>query len=215
MQVAIIGTGNVGKALGTSLVRAGHSVVYAAQDHAKSAQVAREIGATAADDVAAAAKDADIVIVAVPYRTVDSVIEALAPVVAGKVVIDSTNPLKADFSGLATDGGPSAAERFAARLPGATLVKAFNTLFATIQADPNHHGTAAQALFATDAEGDARTGLAELIASMGFKPIDAGSLAAARQLEALAWLNISMQLRFGGDWRTAFVLVGAPAAAVA
>lgn len=215
MKVAIVGTGNVGKALGASLVRAGHSVVYAAQDQGKAERVAAEIGAAAAMGVAEAARDADAVVIAVPYVTVDSVIDALGPVAAGKLVIDTTNPLTADFSGLATEGGPSAAERFAARLPGATVVKAFNTLFATIQADPNHHGTAAQALFATDADGEVRSGLVSLIATMGFKPIDAGSLSAARQLEALAWLNISMQLRFGGDWRTAFVLVGAPAAAAA
>ncbi len=214
MQVAIIGTGNVGKALGTSLVRAGHQVTFAAQDSDKTDRVAAEIGATATPEPAAAVRTADVVVLAIPYGSVEALAAEIREAAVGKVIVDTTNPLKADYSGLATAGGPSGAELLAALLPGAKVAKAFNTLFAAVQLDPNAHGAPADVLFATDDE-NARALLVELIDSMGFRPVDAGSLAAAGQLEALAWLNISMQMRFGGDWRTAFVLVGAPAAALA
>ena len=136
MKIAIIGTGNVGRALGTSFAGAGHQVVLAARDAAKTAEVARAIGARAAGSAAEAAGAADVVVIAVPFGAVASVASEIAPVVAGKLVIDATNPLKPDYSGLATGDGPSGAELLAAALPGARVVKAFNTVFASNQGNP-------------------------------------------------------------------------------
>jgi NADPH-dependent F420 reductase len=209
MKVAIIGTGNVGRALGGTIARAGHEVTLAARDADKTREVAREVGATAAETAAQAAEGADVVILAVPYAALPEVAEELGVQAAGTVVIDVTNPLKPDYSGLATDGGPSAAEQLAERLPEARVAKAFNTLFGSIQADPDAAGTTADALYATN-DDEARRTIARLIASLGFRPVDAGSLDAARQMEALAWLNMRMQMQYGGDWRSTFVLVGAP-----
>ena len=212
MRIAIIGTGNVGKALGTSLVRAGHDVTFAAQDAEKTRKVAAEIGGSASTSAADAASGADAIVLAIPYRAAQAVAQSLGASAAGKVVIDATNPLKPDFSGLATEGGPSAGEQIAAALPDAHVAKAFNTLFASLQADPEAQGTTLDALFATD-DDDARRVLRDLLTSMGFRAVDAGPLKNARELEALAWLNMQLQMAVNGAWTSGFVLVGAPSAA--
>ena len=214
MKIAIIGTGNVGTALGTAFARAGHDVTLAARDVDKTRTIAAEIGASAADSPAQAARDAEVVILAVPFGAIGDVAGSIAASSAGKVVVDVTNPLTPDYSGLATEGGPSAAEQLADRLGDARVVKAFNTLFASLQTNPTAHGVALDAFYATDDEAAAAT-LADLIRSIGFRPINTGALRMARQLEALAWLNMSFQLRTGGDWQSSFVLVGAPAGLVA
>ena len=212
MKVAIIGTGNIGKALGGTLTRAGHDVTLAAQDPEKTRAVAADVGASAAAEPREAARDADVVILAVPYRALEDVAKEIGPSADGTVVIDVTNPLTPDYSDLETAGGPSAAERLAKALPKAKVVKAFNTIFGSVQANPTALGTTVDGLFATDDDG-ARETVTELLSSAGFRPVDAGSLEAARQLEALAFLNIRMQMAFNGEWRSAFVIVNPPTAA--
>lgn len=211
MNIAVIGTGNVGQALGASFVRAGHTVTFAAKDADKTTRIAEATGAAAASSPRAAASLADVVVIAVPWGPAEAVAREIGDAVAGKVVIDATNPLNADYSGLATDNG---AEQLARLLPGARVAKAFNTLFASVQANPETHGTTVDGLYATD-DNVARTTVAELLASIGLRPVHVGPLAAARELEALAWLNIRLNMIAGGDWQSTYVLVGAPAAAVA
>lgn len=214
MQVAIIGTGNVGRAIGGTLARAGHEVTYAAQDESKTRTVAGAVGGHAAPSLAEAAAGARVVVLAVPYAAIEGVAQAIRGSVAGKVVIDATNPLRADGGGLATGDGPSGAERLAGLLDGARVAKAFNTLFAGVQADPATLGTTVDALFATD-DDDAATTVAALAESIGFRPVRVGPLAAARELESMAWLNIRLQMLTGGSWQTSFVLLAPPSAAVA
>lgn len=214
MKIAIIGTGNVGKALGALLVRAHNTVIFAANSIDSARKAAQAVGGTSATSARDAAEQAEIVVIAVPYATAGHQVALdIAPVVSGKIVIDATNPLKIDYSGLATEGGPSAAENFATWLPGAHVVKAFNTLFASIQADPKSHGVEIDALFATDDE-KARATVGKLLRSLGFRPVYVGPLVRARELEAMAYMNINLQMSAQGDWRTSFALIGAPKSAV-
>ncbi len=212
MKVAIIGTGNIGKALGGTLTRAGHDVTLAGQDAAKAREVASEVGAAAAATSVDAARNADVIVLAVPFAALEDVAKDLGSAADGSVVVDVTNPLTADYSSLETAGGPSAAERLAELLPNAKVAKAFNTLFGSVQADPKALGTTVDGLYATS-DDDARLKVAELLRSAGFRPVDAGQLQAARQLEAMAFLNISMQMAFNGQWSSAFVIVNPPEAA--
>ncbi len=214
MNIAIIGSGNVGTALGRSLVGAGHRVTVTARDSVKATTVAEQIGASVAPSALAAAEAADVIVLAIPFSAVKSVTKEIAAAAIGKIVIDTTNPLKTDYSGLATEGGPSGAERVAAQVPGARVVKAFNTLFASIQADTAVHGQTVDGLIAAD-DADAKATVAELMKAIGLRPVDAGPLASARELESLAWLNIALQLRTGGSWNSSFVLIGAPEKAIA
>jgi NADPH-dependent F420 reductase len=214
MKIAIIGTGNVGTALGGSFVRAGHEVTFAAQDATATQALASQLGATAAATTSAAIHASEIVVLAIPYDAVGDIAGEIAGAVAGKVVIDATNPLKSDYSGLATADGPSGAERIADLLPGARVVKAFNTIFASIQADPRGQGQVVDGLLAGD-DPEAKAEVAGLLRSMGLRPLDAGPLAEARALEAIAWLNIALQLRNGGSWTTTVSLVNPPEQAIA
>jgi NADPH-dependent F420 reductase len=212
MDIAIIGTGNVGRALASSLTRAGHHVTLAARDEARTRAVAAEVGADAGASARDVVLSSDAVILAVPFAAASQVLDEIAPVASGKVVIDATNPLNADYSGLATEPGVSAAEAVAKRLPDAHVVKAFNTLFASVQADPTRHGVTLDGLYATD-DAEARETIAAILASVGLRPVNAGGLARARELEALAFLNIRLQMQGGGTWDTAYALVSPPAAA--
>jgi predicted dinucleotide-binding enzyme len=213
VNITIIGTGNVGSSLGGSLVRAGHTVTYVGRDAAKATAIAAATGGDTASLVDAATR-AEVIVLAVPFAAVDGIAGEIASVAAGKVVVDATNPLRADYSGLATGDGPSGAELVAAKLPGASVVKAFNTLFASVMGNPGVHETTLDALYATDSA-EAGSIVAAMAASMGFRPVQVGPLAAARELESLAWLNIRLQMLSGGAWQTSYALVAPPEAAIA
>lgn len=202
MKVAIIGAGNVGKALATSITHAGHEVTISASSPESAKSAAAAVDATPAASNAEAARDADVVILAVPYVSArDTVSDDLRDATAGRVVVDATNPVKPDYSGLATDGS-SAAEEFQARLPAAKVVKAFNTIFATNQANPSKEIDA----FVAGDDADAKARTLELVRSMGFAPVDVGPLSAARHLEGMAWLNIGLNAVNGWDWTSAWRL---------
>ena len=214
MKIAVIGAGNVGGALGKAFSGAGHEVTYAARDRAKAVSRAREAGAGAAASSADAVTGADAVILAVPFTAIVDVTAEIAHAISGKLVIDVTNPIKPDYSGLSTVGGPSGAEVVAASLPGARVVKGFNTIFASNQANGVAHGHVLDALYATD-DDDAAAEFTKLAASIGFRPVKVGPLSAAAELEAMAWLNIRLQMLANGAWDSAFVLLAPPAAALA
>lgn len=205
MKIAIIGAGNVGKALATSMTRAGHEVTLAATaaEHAQNA-AASIGGATYAETSPDAVRGADVVVIAVPYQSaITDVAPAIRDEVAGKVVIDVTNPLRHDYSGLATDGR-SAAEELQQALPGASVVKAFNTLFASIQANPS---AGVDALIAGD-DSAAKQKVGALAESMGFNPLDVGPLANASHLEGMAFLNIALNAGNGWSWSSSWKLDG-------
>ena len=206
MNMAIIGAGNVGRALATSALRAGQSVTVSSASGETSAALARDTGAKKAESNSAAVDGADLVVLAVPYMAIVDVLDEIGPALAGKIVVDATNPLKPDYSGLATEG-TSAAEEIQARIPSARVVKAFNTAFAARQTDPQIAGVQVDGFVASDDE-EAKTIVLGLVKDMGFHPIDAGQLTMARALEALAWLNISLQLRHGWSWQAGWKLVG-------
>lgn len=206
MNVAIIGAGNMGTGLAGPLVKTGHTVTVAARDAERVARAAAATGATPAASPLAAAAAAEIVILAVPFTAGGDVAAEIAPVSAGKVVIDLTNPMKPDGSGPLFDGVDSGAERFAAWLPQAHVVKAFNTIFASNLGRGAVDGVSLDAYIAGD-DAAANGRVAELATDLGLTPVDVGPLTAARSLESLAWLNISLNVR-GGSWQSGWKLLG-------
>jgi predicted dinucleotide-binding enzyme len=147
-----------------------------------------------------------LVVLAVHQPAVDGVLAELGDALAGKVVVDVTNRVDPANPGSTMDG-TSAAEQIQARAPGARVVKAFNTAFASRQADPVVDGIALDAFIAGD-DDQAKQAVAELAGAIGFRPIDAGPLVMARALEAMALLNITLQLRHNWPWQAGFKLVG-------
>jgi NADPH-dependent F420 reductase len=206
MNIAIIGAGNVGKALTGSAIRTGNNVTVSSASGDTARALAEATGARAAASDREAAEGADLVVLAVPYTAVPDVLADIGRALDGKVVVDATNPLEADYSGLATDG-TSGAETIQAQVPGARVVKAFNTAFASRQTDPTVSGLRADGYVAGDDE-DAKATVLGLAEGIGFNPVDVGGLAMARYLEGMAWLNISLQMKNGWSWQAGWKLVG-------
>ena len=201
MKVAIIGAGNVGKALATSIIRAGHEVTLSASSPESAHEAATEVGAHSAASNTDAVQGADVVILAVPFVAAGAeVATEIRDSVGGKTIVDVTNPLKADYSGLATD--TSAAEEFQQLLPEANVVKAFNTIFASNQASPS---TEIDGFVAGD-DGKAKQRVISLVESIGFSPVDVGPLMAARHLEGMAFINIGLNAANGWTWTSAWRL---------
>lgn len=200
MKVAIIGAGNVGKALGASIAKAGHEVSISARSPESAAEAAGEIGARAAETNVEAARDADLVILAIPYQAEAALADELEETLAGRAVVELSNPVKPDFSGLAT--ATSAAEELQERLPSAKVVKAFNTVFASNQANPR----AGIDVFVTGNDPDAKALVAQLAESVGFSALDVGPLSFARYLEGMAFVNIALNAQNGWSWISAWRL---------
>jgi predicted dinucleotide-binding enzyme len=172
MKIAIIGNGNVGSGLANVLSKTKHEVGTYGR----------------ADDVANVVNEADIVILATPYGSAAEI--ANQADFTGKIVIDVSNPVTEDFSAMQLGTTTSAAEAIAALVPGASVVKAFNTIFAQHYAgDIKLAGQPLQTFVAADNE-TARDTVKTLAAEAGFDPVDAGPLSTARQLEPLGFLNI-------------------------
>src|SRR5947208_6769136 len=173
MKITVIGAGNMGSAFVKQLTRAGHQVSVTARDGAKAAKVAADNTGAKAVAVAGAAQDADAVVLATAYG---DAVAALATVgdLRGKVLIDITNPLTADYMGLTIGHSTSAAEEIAKAVPGAEVVKAFNTVFAQVlQEGPEFgHGNTVPVFYAGDSA-RAKQAVNSLVKTIGFAPVDA------------------------------------------
>jgi 8-hydroxy-5-deazaflavin:NADPH oxidoreductase len=194
------------RALASSFIRAGHRVTLTASNPDNARAAASQTGAQAADSNQQAAAGAEVVVLAVQYPTVDAVLAEAGDALNGKVLIDTTNRMDPADPGSVLDG-TSAAEQIQARVPGAKVVKAFNTAFAFRQADPVVDRVALDGYLAGD-DDQAKQTVSELVGSIGFRPVDVGPLVMARALEALALLNIMLQIRNNWPWQAGFKLVG-------
>lgn len=190
MNILLLGAGNMGSALAKQFSKAGHAVRIAATSLDKAQSVASTLPGVTAVETPGSADATDVVLVATPY---DQAVAALtaAGSLDGKVIIDVSNPLTADFMGLTIGHATSAAEEIAKAFPNAEVVKAFNTLFAQVIAEgPSFaDGQMAAAFLASDSE-RAKATAKSLAESIGFDVIDAGPLKNARYLEPLGGLNI-------------------------
>jgi NADPH-dependent F420 reductase len=208
MKVAIIGSGKVGKALATNAVKNGHKVTLAAAHSENAQEAAKATKAHAASSNREAVKDADMVILAVPATKVDDVLASLSNDLDGKVIVDVTNRVDMEDPGKTLDGS-SMAEHIQQREPKAHVVKAFNYAFAARMADPGVNGKRLDGFVAGDDEAAKKKTL-DFIESIGFRPLDAGPLSMARALEAMATLNIGLQVRNSWPWQNGWKLVGPP-----
>jgi 8-hydroxy-5-deazaflavin:NADPH oxidoreductase len=172
-KVAIVGAGNVGKALREGLERAGHEV--------------RVAGRGKVSDTAAWG---DIIILAVPFAAIPDVTRELQTAADGKAVVDVTNALTPDMQ-LALGFSTSGAEELQKALPRGRVVKAFNTVFAQHMSRGSVVGQQLS-LFAAGDDAAARKAVLELGKAIGFDAIDAGPLKNARHLESLGYFNIQL-----------------------
>lgn len=188
MKIGIVGSGNVGGALGTLWSRGGHPVRFGVRDPQgdKARTLLRSAGAdAAAGTLQDVVEFADVVVVALPWDALPDVLPGLQGW-EGKVVVDATNRMRGP------GGSTSAAEDLAAMIPGARVVKAFNTIGANRFGDPTFSGERATMPIAGD-DPDAKAIVLRLAGDLGFEPIDVGDLGQAGALEALAvaWVRLS------------------------
>ena len=208
MKIAIIGTGNVGRALARGLTRAGRSIVLGSRDPAnpKAAALAKETGAELKAPAEAAAAG-DVVILALPWSEAEGAVKALGDL-ADKIVIDCMNPLVMRDGQLVLDRGfdASGAEAVAEWIPGAKIVKTLNQAEAGIMAD-NAELPHRPLMFMAGDDDQAKAAVAAILEDLGFEPLDAGDLTKARLLEplAMAWINQALFRGKGIDWAFAAV----------
>ena len=190
MNITVLGAGNMGSAFVKQLVRAGHKVRVTSRNAEKATAVAAANPGAIAAAPGEALADSSVVIVATGYEDAVGALQTLGSL-DGKIVIDVTNPLSADFQSLTIGHDTSAAEEIAKAFPEADVVKAFNTVFAQVLAEgPEFQaGQTVPVFFAGDNE-RAKQSAKTLIQSIRFKAVDAGPLKNARYLEPLAGLNI-------------------------
>ena len=173
-HVSIIGTGNMGQAIAGVAGKGGHTVQLLGQSD----------GGTAVTG--------DIVVLAVPYPAVSDVIAERGDTLAGKIVVDITNPLNFEtFDSLTVPADSSATAEIAAALPTSRVLKAFNTTFASTLAAGSVGSLTTTVLIAGD-DADAKSTLAGVITSGGLNVIDAGPLERARELESIGFLQITL-----------------------
>lgn len=185
MHIAILGAGKVGQTLGARFREVGHDVRYAVRNPADPKYAV--LGA-AARPVAEAVRDAEIVLLATPWSAAEAAILG-AGSLAGKILVDATNPIGA--GGVLTHGrDDSGAEEVARWAPGARVVKAFNTIGREVMANATFQGRPAVLWLCGDDAAATRV-VADLAAAIGFEPLVLGPLARARVLEpaALLWIG--------------------------
>lgn len=203
MHIAILGSGSVGGTLGLRWAELGHQVTFGVRDAARGASAIHGLDehaalpprvslASPADAVRAGT---DAVVLATPWNAAIPLVTELAPLLAGRVLLDATNPLGPGFALLHGPAGESGAEQLQQAAPEARVVKIFNTTGFANMANPVY-GDGASVMFHAGNDASARAVAAELSAALGFEAIHAGLLVRARQLEHLAVLWIT--LAYGG-----------------
>jgi predicted dinucleotide-binding enzyme len=208
VNIGIIGAGNVGGTLGLRWARAGHRVIFGSRDPQASAikQLVANAGPTArAGSLAEAVRGGDMLLLATPWPATQSTVESLGPL-NGKIVIDATNPLLPDLSGLEVGTNTSAGELVATWAAGAKVVKAFNTVGFNIMDQPSF-GADRPVMFYCGDDGAAKQAVKQLALELGFDAVDAGPLTQARLLEPFALLWISLALVHGQGRDMAFKLL--------
>jgi predicted dinucleotide-binding enzyme len=187
--VSIIGNGNMGTAIGGIVAAGGNTVEY--------------VGRDASEQVTG-----DIVILAVPYPSVAEIVEARGEQLAGKVVVDITNPLNFEtFDSLVVPADGSAAAELAAKLPESRVLKAFNTNFAATLAARTVGGAQPTTVLVAGDDDLAKQALIDVVRAGGLAAVDAGRLSRARELESVGFLQLTLAVQEKVGWNAGVALV--------
>jgi 8-hydroxy-5-deazaflavin:NADPH oxidoreductase len=189
-HVSILGTGNMGQAIAGIVSKGGNTVeLLGANDTSKPVS-------------------GDVVVLAVPHGAIAGIVAQRGDQLAGKVVVDITNPLNFEtFDSLVVPADSSAAAEIAAALPQSRVVKAFNTTFAATLASGTVGGQQPTTVLIAGDDADAKSLLAGIVTAGGVRAIDAGSLRRARELEALGFLQLTLAAGEKIAWTGGFAVI--------
>jgi predicted dinucleotide-binding enzyme len=198
MKVTIVGAGNMGRGVGNLAVAGGNDVEIVDRDPAEAQKLADELGDSATALEPGAPFGGEVVVLALYYPGIKDAVGEYADQLAGRVVIDITNPVDTEtWDRLATAPGSSSAEEVQELVPQDTpVVKAFNTTFAGTLVEREVAGQQLDVLIASD-DDEAKRKVSQLVSGGGLRPVDVGPLARAQQLEQLGFLHISLQQPLG------------------
>lgn len=210
-QITIVGNGNMARAIGMRMIHARHSVQILGRDGEKTRELVEELGAGASGGGEEAVVEGGIVFLAVPYEEAKNVVVFYGETLAGKVVVDISNPVDlATFDRMRTPAGSSAAEQVALHASkDAVVVKAFNTCFAGTLAAGQVAGQPLDIFIAGDSQ-EAKLKVSTVVAAAGLRPIDVGPLRRARELEAMMLMFMGLQVdphHENFNWDTAVKLL--------
>lgn len=190
--ISIIGSGGMAAAIGGLAAKAGHTVEVATRDPAKAQALADHIGAGATTGMFGAVPVGDLVILAVPYSAVLDVVKQYGEALAGKVLVDITNPVAPDMQSFVTPADSFGAQEIAKVAPfDAVVIKAFNTQFSHVLAAGSTEGHPADVFFAGD-DLQAKALVGGFVLSLGLRPMDVGPLLMARTLEHVCLLSLGL-----------------------
>lgn len=193
-DITIIGSGNMARGIGTRAVAAGRAVQILDRDETKAAALAAELGDQVTSGAIQATPAGAIVVLALPFDAAKEVVTAYGAALAGKTIIDITNPVDfSTFDSLVVAPGTSAAEEIAAvATQGANVVKAFNTTFAGTLVEGSVDGIPLDVFIASDSN-EAKAAVSSFVSAAGLRPIDVGPLRRARELEGFQFVLMTLQ----------------------
>lgn len=210
MHITIIGNGNMAKGIATRLLGGGHEVSIHAKDEAKGRELAdqlKEAQQGASVTVAPIGGSTDeVIIVALPYGEIVNV-AAQYKGFLGKVLVDISNPVDFNTFQLIPAAGTSGAETIAQQLPGAKVVKAFNTNLAGALLAGTIEGKELDVFIAADDQA-AKDTVAEAIRTSAMRPIDVGPLSESRHLEGFGLIQMKIQDQIGTGWMSSLKFLG-------
>jgi 8-hydroxy-5-deazaflavin:NADPH oxidoreductase len=184
------------RGIATRALAGGQSITLLGTETAKAQALADELSGDVRAGQVGDPLAGSVVVLAVWYAAVDDILGRYSDQLEGKVVVDITNPIDVDaFEPLELEAG-SAAQEIAAKAPGARVVKAFNTTFAGTLAEGRVAGQPLDVFIAGDDE-DAKEIVSRIVTDAGLRPVDAGPLARAHELEALGFLHMALQQPLG------------------
>jgi 8-hydroxy-5-deazaflavin:NADPH oxidoreductase len=192
MDVTIIGTGNMARGIGSRALAGGHELAVVG----RRAESAEEVIADLGGGSVASEAGGDVIVLAVYYDDARQAAEQHREQLAGRVVVDITNPVNETFDGLVVPPDSSATKELSSLVPDARWVKAFNTTFANTLVAGEVGGQPLDVLIAGD-DDEAKNAVATLATDGGLRPIDTGGLHRARELEALGLLHMTLQDKLG------------------
>ena len=207
MKIAIIGAGNVGTVLGNAWRKRGHEIAFGVRDpeSAKARSLAKQFPTAHLLLNGEAAQKAEFIVLATPRQSTEEAVRTCGDL-QGKTIIDCTNPLKSDFSGLEIGFSISGAERISEWASGAQVFKAMNQIGAGLMDAPHFPGIFKPVMFVCG-QGSHKSSVILLVDQLGFTVIDAGELKIARLLEpyGMLWIHLALMQKVSGDF--AFALL--------